>query len=70
MSSVPCSRSIRFLYWFFSLIDVDTLLAMDVDCLRPHSDGGLHRNVCSRSWRLPADERGQSGDSALGTLSE
>ena len=35
MSSVPCSSSIRFLYWSFSLIDVDTLLSVEVDCLLP-----------------------------------
>src|SRR5579859_4030062 len=33
MSSVPCSSSIRFLYWSFSLIDVDTLLPLEVDRL-------------------------------------
>src|SRR5271156_3915706 len=33
MSSVPCSSSIRFLYWSFSFTDVDTLLPLDVDCL-------------------------------------
>src|ERR1700743_2378755 len=33
MSSVPCSSSIRFLYWSFSFIDVDTLLPMEVDRL-------------------------------------
>src|SRR5579872_1041451 len=33
MSSVPCNSSIRFLYWSFSLIEVDTLLPMEVDCL-------------------------------------
>ncbi len=33
MSSVPCRRSIRFLYGSVSLIDVDTLLPMEVDCL-------------------------------------
>src|SRR5271168_2819894 len=33
MSSVPCSSSIRFLYWSFSFIDVDTLLPLEVDCL-------------------------------------
>ena len=46
MSSVPCSSSIRFLYWFFSLIDVDTLLALDVGCLRPRSGGAPHRILC------------------------
>src|SRR5215469_1902378 len=35
MSSVPCSSSIRFLYWSFSFIDVDTLLPIEVDCLLP-----------------------------------
>src|SRR5215472_10471591 len=35
MSSVPCSSSIRFLYWSFSFIDVDTLLALGVECLLP-----------------------------------
>src|SRR5215469_12866224 len=35
MSSVPCSSSIRFLYWSFSFIDVDTLLALGVECLPP-----------------------------------
>src|SRR6266404_1333571 len=35
MSSVPCSSSIRFLYWLFSFIDVDTLLALGVECLPP-----------------------------------
>src|SRR5439155_8672315 len=33
MSSVPCSSSIRFLYWSFSFIDVDTLLSLEVDRL-------------------------------------
>src|SRR5579863_4802639 len=33
MSSVPCSSSIRFLYWLVSFMDVDTLLPMEVDCL-------------------------------------
>src|SRR5579859_7714134 len=33
MSSVPCSSSIRFLYWSFSFIDVDTLLPLGVDRL-------------------------------------
>src|SRR5271156_3102110 len=33
MSSVPCSSSIRFLYWSFSFIDVDTLLPLEVDRL-------------------------------------
>ena len=44
MSSVPSSSSIRFLCWLLSLIDVDTLLALDVGCLRPHSGGAPHRN--------------------------
>src|SRR5262252_6500800 len=39
MSSVPCSSSIRFLYWSFSLIDVDTLLALGVECLPPRHGG-------------------------------
>src|ERR1700691_968498 len=33
MSSVPCNSSIRFLYWSFSFIDVDTLLPLEVDRL-------------------------------------
>ena len=33
MSSVPCNSSIRFLYWSFSLIGVDTLPPMGVDRL-------------------------------------
>src|SRR5580658_8461406 len=39
MSSVPCNSSIRFLYWSFSLTDVDTLLAVEVDCLLPLQGG-------------------------------
>src|SRR5215472_13490777 len=39
MSSVPCSSSIRFLYWSFSFIDVDTLPPVAVDCLLPHHGG-------------------------------
>ena len=35
MSRVPCNSSIRFLYWSFSLIDVDNLLPVPVDCLLP-----------------------------------
>src|SRR5580692_5336935 len=33
MSSVSCSSSIRFSYWSFSFIDVDTLLPLEVDRL-------------------------------------
>ena len=29
-------------------MNVDTLLALDVDCLRPRSGGALHRSLCSR----------------------
>jgi hypothetical protein len=43
MSSVPCSSSFRFLYWFFSLIDVDTYSA-GCGCLHPHFGGALHRH--------------------------
>ena len=39
MSSVPCSSSIRFLYWLLSFIDVDTLLALGVECLLPRHGG-------------------------------
>src|SRR5438309_6249633 len=45
MSSVPCSSSIRFLYWSFSFIDVDTLLAVAVDCLLPHHSGAQFKAV-------------------------
>src|SRR5580704_15438484 len=39
MSSVPCNSSTRFLYWSFSFIDVDTLLALEVGCLLPRHGG-------------------------------
>src|SRR6185437_14914038 len=52
MSSVPCSSSIRFLYWSFSPIGVDTLLPVAVDCLLPHHGGAseLHR-ACPCSFK-------------------
>src|ERR1044071_463956 len=55
MSSVPCSSSIRFLYWSFSLIDVDTLLAVAVDCLLPHHGG---TSIQSRADSNSSDEIG------------
>src|SRR5206468_4125597 len=55
MSSVPCSSSIRFLYWSFSCIDVDTLLAVAVDCLLPHHGGA---SIQSRAYSNSSDEIG------------
>src|SRR5205823_1732120 len=55
MSSVSCSSSIRFLYWCFSFIDVDTLLAVAVDCLLPHHGGA---SIQSRAYRNSSDEIG------------
>src|SRR5438876_5579409 len=55
MSSVPCSSSIRFLYWSFSFIDVDTLLAVAVDCLLPHHGGA---SIQSRAYSNSSDEIG------------
>src|SRR6266567_4794400 len=54
MSSVPCSSSIRFLYWSFSFIDVDTLLAVAVDCLLLYHVGASQ----SRAYSNSSDEIG------------
>ena len=53
MSSVPCNSSIRFLYGSFSFIDVDTLLAVAVDCLLPHHGGA---SIQSRAYSNSSDE--------------
>src|SRR5579859_2422291 len=58
MSSVPCSSSIRFLYWSFSFIDVDTLLAVAVDCLLPRHGGA---SIQSRAYSN-SDEIGIRSD--------
>src|SRR6516164_6162713 len=55
MSSVPCSSSIRFLYWSFSFIDVDTLLALGVECLLPRHGGP---SMQSRAYSNSSDEIG------------
>src|SRR5215469_2387922 len=57
MSSVPCSSSIRFLYWSFSFIDLDTLLAVAVDCLLPHHGGA---SIQSHAYTTP-QVRSESG---------
>ena len=77
MSSVPCNNSIRFLYWSFSLIDVDTLPAREVDCLLPLQGGPQFKAMLmatpqmrsefglpfrsKRSAVWPADPRGRRG---------
>src|ERR1700733_2743004 len=53
MSSVPCSSSIRFLYWLLSFIDVDTLLALGVECLLPRHGGAT---IQSRAYSNSSDE--------------
>src|ERR1700721_1422041 len=58
MSSVPCSSSIRFLYWSFSFINVDTLLAVEVDCLLPRHGGA---SIQSRAYSN-SDEIGIRSD--------
>src|SRR5271156_4828927 len=55
MSSVPCSSSIRFLYWLLSFIDVDTLLALGVECLLPRHGGA---SIQSRAYSNSSDEMG------------
>src|SRR5277367_7155518 len=64
MSSVPCSSSIRFLYWSFSFIDVDTLLPLEVDrllCFVERSD-----QPCPLSrFESTSVLRTKIGDSAL-----
>src|SRR5947209_8910746 len=65
MSSVPCSSSMRFLYWCFSFIDVDNLLPVAVDCLLLYY-GGAHSKPClicrvagsSLSFYFPLRNRG------------
>src|SRR5437773_12300889 len=79
MSSVPCSSSIRFLYWSFSFIDVDTLLAVAVDCLLLYHGGALTPQMRSESgltfrskqsamW--PADPRGRRGGCAVSVFAK
>src|SRR5271156_2082159 len=55
MSSVPCSSSIRFLYWLLSFIDVDTLLALGVERLLPRHGGA---SIQSRAYSNSSDEIG------------
>src|SRR5580698_3110919 len=64
MSSVPCSSSIRFLYWSFSLIDVDTLLPLEVDRLLRFVQRSDQRCPLSR-FKSTSVLRTKIGDSAL-----
>src|SRR5580692_8456501 len=64
MSSVPCSSSIRFLYWSFSFIDVDTLLPLEVDRLLRFVQRSEQPCPLSR-FKSTSVLRTKIGDSAL-----
>src|ERR1700683_936294 len=65
MSSVPCSNSIRFLYWLLSFIDVDTLLASGVECLLPRHGGA---SIQSLAYSNFSDEIGIRPDIPVETV--
>src|SRR5579862_3667121 len=64
MSSVPCSSSVRFLYWSFSFIDVDTLLPLEVDRLLHFAQRSEQPCPLSR-FKSTSTLRTKIGDSAL-----